>query len=314
MNRVAHHVCILAGFAISLLVLAACKSAPKIAEPTDPLLAQYVSSAQSAYAQNSFARAARFYELALQRARAIDNSLEVGKQAYNLAAALHQGGRSADALPYLAEAESAFSQLRLDLGPVLLLRARALRATSDAAASEAAVRRVVELNTPRDVQAQAWLLYGRLAIDRGDGGEAEKALQRARALASDDPALQAGIAGLSARLALHTGSPAGAGAAFDREAEFFRRAGRFRDMAEALERAGDAFAASGAADDAGARYVRAARSYLGQGDSLSALRAIERALAAAKEGQEFAWGAEAAALFDEIRRRQLAGKTAEPAE
>jgi tetratricopeptide (TPR) repeat protein len=312
-NRVANIVG-RAGCAAVLLSLAACKSAPKSSERPDPILAQYISSAQAAYALNSFARAARFYELALQRARAMDDAAEVGKQAYNLAAALYQDGRSAEALPYLAEAESAFAQLRMDPGPVLLLRARALRATGDATASEAAVRRVVEINTPRDVQAQAWLLYGRLALDRGDGAEIEKALQRARALASDDPALQAGIAGLSARLALHTGSPAGAGAAFDREAEFFRRAGRFRDMAEALERAGDAYASSGAAADAGARYVRAARSFLGQGDAVGALRAIERALAAAEEGQEFAWGAEAAALFEEIRRRPVAGKPAEPAE
>ncbi len=286
---------------------AGCRSAPKIVDRPDPTLAQFVSSAQSAFSLNSFSRAARFYELALQRARAMDDTAEIGKQAYNLAAVLHLDGRSADAVPYLWEAETAFAQLRIDLGPVLLLRARALRAVGDAENAEAAIRRVVELNTPRDVQAQAWLLYGHLALDAENGGECEKALSRARALASDDPALRAGIEGLSARLALRSGSPAGAGAAFDREAEYFRRAGRFRDMADALERAGSAYAEAGDAHEAGARFYRAARSFFGQGDTPRALRAIERAAASAEEGREFAWGPAVASLFEEIRRTPVAG-------
>lgn len=286
--------------------IAGCRSAPKIAERPDPTLAQFISSAQSAFAQHSFNRAARFYLLALQRARAIEDTAEIGKQAYNLAAALHLDGRSAEALPYLAEAEAAFARRRMDPGPVLLLRARSLRAMNNAEEANTTIRRLVELNTPRDVQAQAWLLYGHLALDADAAPECEKALVRARALASNDPALRAGIAGLSARLSLHSGHPAGAGALFDEEAESFRRAARFRDMAESLRRAGDAYAQAGDASAAGDRYYRAARSFFGQGDAVSALRTIEKAIALAEDAPDAEWGVAVAALFEEIKRTPVA--------
>lgn len=292
-----------------VVLLAGCRSAPKIAERPDPTLAQFISSAQTAFAQNSFDRAARFYLLALQRARAIEDMAEIGKQAYNLAAALHLNNRSAEALPYLAEAEAAFARRRLDAGPVLLLRARALRAVGNPDEALATIRRVVELNTPRDVQAQAWLLFGHLALDADTPADCEKALVRARALASNDPALRAGIAGLSARLSLRAGNPAGAGALFDDEAEAMRRAARFRDMAASLQRAGDAYAQAGDTAAAGDRYHRAARSLFGQGDTVSALRTIEKAIALAEATPDAEWGAAVAALFEEIKRTPVAGST-----
>lgn len=311
MNRVSSK--LVAGVALAFAV--GCASAPKRQGPSiDPTLAQFVSSAQSAFALNSYDRAARFYQLALQRARALDDALEIGKQAYNLAASLHLAGRSSDALPFLDEAEIAFGALRRDTGPILLLRARALRAVGKVDEANQAVRRIVEMNTPRDVQAQAWLLYGQIALDREEGAEAEKALQRARSLASGDPALRAGIAGLYARLAASSGNPAGAAQQFDAEAEAFREAGRLRDMAESLARAGAAYQRAERWDTAGDRFYRAARSFYGQGDRVRALQTIEQALAIAEHAPDAAWGRAVAALFEEIRRAPSPAPAAEPAE
>lgn len=287
------------------LALAACRSAPRATEAIDVQLAQYASSAQAAFSRQQYARAGRFFHLALQRARAIDDSREIGKQAYNLAAALHLQGRSEEALSYLAEAQQALEENRLDSAPVWLLRARALRAVGRLSEARSAASRVVSMNTPADVQAQAWLVYGHVSLDQGETGEAEKALARARALASADAALQAGIAGLAARLNARAGDQARAGLLFDEEARALQRAGRFRDMADALRRAGEAYAAAGDIRAAGDRLYRAARSFYGQGDRQKALEAIEQMLALAPPGQEMPWAAPTASLFEEIRRRPM---------
>jgi len=151
-------------------------------------------------------------------------------------------------------------------------------------------------------------------VDAADAAEAAKALSRARALLTDEPALRAGVAALAGRIALLNNEGGDAGLEFDKEAEFMRRAGRFRDMATALERAGAAYARGGDAESAGFRYYRAARSWLGQGDTVRALRAVEQALALPGAEQDAAWAPELAALFAEIKRTPVAGKPAEQIE
>lgn len=299
------------GFICALMALlafaaAGCGSPPKRPAPADPLLVQLATSGGSAYALNSFDRAARFYRLALQRARALDDATEIGKQAYNLAAALFMSGKPAEALPYLEEAETAFAAIREDTGPILLLKARALRSAGGTNEALSVLQRVVELDTPRDVQAQGWLLFGHIMLDAGQGDEAEKALRRARSVASDDPVLRAGIAGLEARLAVLGGNPGLAAEKFDMEAAAFQEAGRYRDMADSLLRAGSAYAEAKLFERAGDRFYRAARSFYGQGDTARALEAIERALAAADRAPEAGWSKALAALFNEIRANPAA--------
>lgn len=302
------------GAGVLVLALEGCASPPKPVSPPDAVLAQYISSAQNAFHLGSYERASRFYELALQRARAMDDSLEIGKQAYNLAAALLLAEQPSNALPYLVESESVFTRLRQDRGPVVLLRARALRAAGQVDAAKVEVQKLVELNTPNAVQCQGWLLYGQLACDAADEKEAARALSRARSLLTNDPALRAGVAALAGRLALVKGEGGDAGLEFDKEAEFLRRAGRYRDMAESLQRAGEAYAKAGDINAAGSRYYRAARGWQGLGDPVKALKAMESALAVIGSETEPAWGPEMAALFEEIRHTPVAGAPSEKLE
>ncbi len=297
-----------------LAVGVGCGTAPKAEARPDAVLAQYISSAQSAFHLNSYTRAARFYELALQRARAIDDSVEVGKQAYNLAAALLLAERPSEALPYLTEAEAAFVRLRRDRGPVVLLRARALRAAGQADAARAEVQKVAELKTSGAVHCQAWLLYGQMAFDAENLADAKTALSRARSTVTADPALRAGVAALAGRVSLLSGDGGNAGLEFDKETEFLRQAGRFRDMADSMVRAGEAYSKAGDADAAGYRFYRAARSWQGLGDPVRALKAMEAALAAVGPEGEPAWGPEMSALFEEIRNTPVAGAPAEKLE
>lgn len=296
------------------VALAGCASPPNVAPSPDSELAQYISSAQTAFHLVSYERAARFYELALQRARAIDDSAEVGKQAYNLAASLFLAGRPADALPYLTEADAVFARARSDRGPVSLLRARALRALDRTDAAHLELQKAVELPTSREVQCQAWLLYGQLSCDATNISEAAKGLSRARSFLMDDPALRAGVAGLAGRIALLKGEGGDAGLEFDKEAEFMRRAARYRDMAASLQRAGEAYAKAGDVKAAGLRFYRASRSWQGLGETLNALKTMERALSVIGSEDEPGWGPEMSALFGEIKATPVAGTPSEKLE
>ncbi len=298
-------------FSVLLLALAGCASAPRTAPaPVDPLMTQWTQSAQQAFALRSYGRAAQFFELALQRARAMDDARQTADQSYNLAASLLLAGRPADALAYLSGAEGEYRRLRRDRGPALLLRARALRATGATDDARRALDELLILNSPHEVQCQGWLLVGQIEADAGRTDECAKALARARAFLTDDPALRAGVALLAGRLALLKGDPRNAALEFDKEAEFMRRAGRYADMAQALSRAGDAYAARGEAAAAANRHYRAARSWHGQGDAVNALRSVERALAQATGGEDPPWAAEVSELFEEIRRTPRAGTPA----
>lgn len=294
--------------------LAGCASPPQVAPKPDFELAQYISSAQTAFHLAVYDRAARFYELALQRARAMDDSAEIGKQAYNLAASLLLADRPADALPYLTEADAVFARARSDRGSVSLLRARALRALGQADAAQLEIQKTVELPTSREVQCQAWLLYGQLSCDATNIEEATKGLSRARSFLTDEPALRAGVAGLAGRMALLKGEGGDAGLEFDKEAEFMRRATRYRDMAASLQRAGEAYTKAGDMDAAGLRFYRASRSWQGLGETLNALKTMERALAVIGSEDEPGWGPEMSALFSEIKATPVAGTPPEKLE
>lgn len=288
---------------LALALAAGCASTPPLppVDPmADPVLVQLTSSAEAARAAGGYERAARFYTLALARARATDNGLAVAQQAYNTAACHLLAGRAADAQPLLVEAYGEFARARQDLGPVLLLQARAARQLGQANEAQAAISRVVEIARDQDVQVQAWLLHGQIACDAGQADEAGKALSRARHLLRDDPALRAGVASLAGRVAEVEGRPAEAALEYDKEAAWMQGARRYRDMAAALVRAGDALAKAGDARGAATRYYRGARSLHGQGDAAAAQRAIEQAVAVVP-AEDAALAAQVETLRGEIR-------------
>jgi hypothetical protein len=288
---------------LGLAALAGCASPPPLpVDPMpDPVLVQLTSSAEAAFAVGAYDRAARFYSLALARARTADDGREVGKQAYNQAACLLLAQRPAEAQRALAEASGEFARQRMDLGSVWLLEARAARLLGQTNAAAAAIAKVVESATPRDVQAQAWLLHGQMAADAGDAKAAAAGLSRARHLQTGDPALRAGVAALAGRLALLEGRARDAGLEYDKETTFMQQARRYRDMAQALTRAGQAWSQVPDAEAAALRFYRAGRSWQGQGELVPALQAVEQAVAFAGQAGNAALASEIAALFEEIR-------------
>lgn len=275
---------------------------PEEAPFADPMLVQQDSAARAAFADGNFERAARFYELALNRARATDAGEEVAKAAYNRGACLLLLKQAGPARECLREAASEFSRLGRDPAPAWLLEARAARLLGDTAEVTALVDRVLELGRSNSVRLQAWLLRGTLAAEAGQLEAARAALKEARRRLTDDPSLRAGLAGLAGQVALAENKPADAALSFDKEAAFFQRAARWSDMAESLRRSGEAYEQAGQPGVAGLRFFRAARSLAGQGRWVPALHAVERALAAAQAAGDVSLTADTTRLLEEIRQ------------
>lgn len=304
-------------FAVLLLGLAGCATPhapPPEEQYRDPVLVQLDGSARAAFADGNFERAARFYELALNRARTADYGLEVAKAAYNRGACLVLLKRPEPARAALQEAATEFARLRRDPAPAWLLEARAARMMGDLTTTVERVDRVLAMGRDQDVRLQAWLIKGGLAAEAGQVDEAKKAMQEARKLLRDDPALRAGVAALGGQIALAENRPGEAGLQFDKEAAFLQRATRWADMADALRRSGAAYQQAAQDGAAAQRFYRAARSWYGQGQLVPALQAMELAVDAAGRAGDDVLNADAGRLLEEIRQAVGVAKAAQGVE
>jgi tetratricopeptide (TPR) repeat protein len=269
---------------ISLILLLAtgCASAPK--QPvvpdlrdTDPLIVQLSATARKAFDRGDLAAAVTLYQRALERARAMDNPREIGRNAHNLAAPLLVLDRTDEALRLLAEAERETLRAGDDAGPIRMMRARAGWQRGALRDAEATLDRLETDPITPEVRAEAYLLRAHIACDRNDPARAEAHLARARGLIPDtaEPARRGGLLQVAGRIALLRGDAASAAAAFDAEADAWGAAGRLREMADALGRAGAQHARAGDPAAAADRIYRAARSLVAQGEVVAALRVLE---------------------------------------
>lgn len=298
----------------ALLAGAGCAS-PRPARPRDPDLENYAATARQAFRQGAFDRAENLYRRALARARAADDPLEIGNNAYNVAACLLAQGRPGAARPFLREARAELEHAGETTAEVLLLDAEAARAIGqpEEARSLLAEARAQVRERDRALALQVALLEARLACDRGDPAAAERLLNSMEKTLKreTDPLLRARWAAVRARIAGLEGQPAVAAESLDEEANGYRAAGgRARELAEALRRAGEAWREAGHLPEAADRFYRAARSLFAQGNSLEALKCLEPAVACAREAQAADLFRQIEALFQEIDRKIAEEKTA----
>jgi tetratricopeptide (TPR) repeat protein len=286
-----------------LFVLSGCASPPKANDNTDITLVQFSTSAQQAFELGSYERAARFYELALDRAWAIDDGPEVANNAFNLAAVDIVLGRLDEADAVLVAALGEFERLNRNTADVLLLQSRVAQARGDAARSGALLDEAMQMAKSDDARLQAWILKADLACDAGDLALAEKNLAEAQSLfdATKDDALRAGVARVSGRVYQSKEQPAQAAEEFDREAAFQQKAHRYPEMARALDRAGQAYQAAGNHAGAADRWYRASRSRYAQKDAAGALKLIDAAMKAATDSGQKGLQGQVSALFEMIR-------------
>jgi tetratricopeptide (TPR) repeat protein len=280
-------------------VAAGCATPERSGRSTDPELSRLASVARQEFDRGQAEQAARLYLRALTMARAADDAFEIGNNAYNLAACLMSAGRHDDAAALLREARAEAARANRDPADVDLLEARNARLAGRAEEAQAIVDRLLASPSSGRVRREAGLLNAHLACDRGD---VQAAAAELKASGSGDLLLAADAAGLSARIARGTNDAARAAAEYDRQADLYRRARRYRDMAGALGSAARAYGDAGAPARAADRFYRAARSLFGQGDEVGALRMIEAALPAAEQADDAVLAGRIAALFREIER------------
>jgi len=290
-GRLASH----AGRLASLLLLAGgllfgvgCGTPPK-AVRQDPEIERNVALARGAFVAGSSAKAATYYRKALNRARLMDDSAAIGRNAYNLAACLTLLRRYKEAGALLDEAKSEFQNAGISAREVPLLKARIARYEGQTAKALALVQSQLQTMNPRDPYfLQYQILLADLLCARGDAAGAAREMARVsrKSLAAAEPGILADAAWVRARMALMEKKPRAAGGFLDAAAGHFKKAGQYVEMALALEAAGHAYETADDFAPAVDRYYRAARTLLLAGQVDRGERVLIRAvLLADQSGQ-----------------------------
>lgn len=291
--------------AASLIFLTACASSPPV-RPVDLNLSSLSRSGRAAFEAGDYKLAARFYRMARQRARVIDDPGEIGTVTYNLAAARLELGETEAAAELLREARRAFMRgpgVPVDLsilqGRVALLEGKLEDARQTIEGNLAEGKK--ELRSEERIQIQ--LLRARLALADGDLQAVRVILDDLNpAMSKQDDILNADFLSLNGELLLREEDFHQAGEAFDREAELLQRSARYRGMTRARQRAGRAYLEAGNFCPAGDCFYRAARSLAARGETVAALENLQSALTAAEECPEENLREEVGALFVELKR------------
>lgn len=291
---------------LAMFLVCACAKTKQaeLASGADPQIASDVKAARAAYESGGFLRAARYYELALARARALDHSEEIARNAYNAAACELKAGRPAEAASLLVEAEREFRASGMNPEPVLVLRSTAAAALGrHDEASVLASNALAAAKTDAE-RFDVLMLQFDLAYQRGDTGSAIELARLAGRSAHNtgSKGMRAGSAGAEGRVALLKKEPKAAAGRFDRSAELWREAGNIREMAAMLRAAGEAWMAAGQPAEAGERQYRAARSFFGQNERQAALACVEAAFKAADAAGDMLLRSQITSLFEQIKK------------
>lgn len=260
---------------------AGCSTPPKVVR-TDPEIERNVAVARGAYAAGSAEKAAIYYQKALQRSRVMDSSSEIARNAYNLAACLAAINSYDAARACLDEARMEFERASIPCRELSLLQAKIAQAQGHS--QEAVNLARAELKKPKDLndatRIQWYIMLAKLACDQKQATEAETELaaivpKQLKACGDDT---QAEAALTRARIQMLKQNPQAAALQYDIAARHWQEAGRYGDMAVALDQAGRAYENAGNRPTAVDRYYRAARSLFESGQLPRAQKLADRAL------------------------------------
>ncbi|MDD5678706.1 MAG: hypothetical protein PHW60_12085 [Kiritimatiellae bacterium] len=260
--------------AILVLAGAGCSTPPKVVR-VDPEIERNVSVARSVYSSGSAEKAAIYYQKALRRARVMDASAEIARNAYNLAACLVALHSYDEAQARLDEARLEFQRAGILCLELPLLEAKIARARGRT--QEAAAIARAELSKSHDpdnaTRIQWRLLLAELLCDQGQtaAADTELALIDLKQLKASGNDIQAETALTRARVQMLQRNPQEAAPQYDTAARHWQAAWRYGDMVVALTQAGHAYEDAGNSSSAADRYYRAARS-LFESDQLARAR------------------------------------------
>jgi hypothetical protein len=287
----------------ALFACGGCASGGGRAVPVDAEIQSLAGSAGVAYERGETERAAGLYERALTRARLVDHSGEAARNAYNLALCRMAEGRLDEARGLLAQARAVLPPRGADTARTWVAEAEAAQRQGRLDDVRLLVQHGLDDGADSVTRAQARLMLAALAGGLGDWASVREGLAAARRdlRGGDAPELQARAEGLAALMAQAGGDVAGAAAALELQAGWFRRAGRYREMAAALAAAGEGYRMAGMARQAYPCLMRSAASHKALGRTKDAELSAWAALSIAQTLQDPAWLAAAAALAAEIK-------------
>ena len=253
--------------ALILLTLVGCVTSPTATVPSkDKELSRASDRARAAFEDGATAKAIDLYTRALNRARAMDNAMEIADTAYNLALCYIVEGQLDQASTSLAEAEAAFERSGSTPPDVLLLEATVAQRQGKLEQAVSLADQVLSASFEQNNQFQAVLLKGTVACEQDDLASARAARAEANQYHVINIPLRAARERLTGSILLLESNPVEAAAAFDRAAALFQEAKHYRDMALTLQRAGEAYREAGDPQRAEDRLFRAKRSLAAQGE------------------------------------------------
>jgi tetratricopeptide (TPR) repeat protein len=268
---------------IGCLGLAGCGT-PRVST-LDPVLRNDAESARAAYDNGMTAKAAELYERAMARARLMDMPDEAGRNAYNLALCQMRMGRPDEALKWLRQARLLLGKPGPAMARILVAEAEAARLLGTSAEAVKLAETVLTSGAEPAEKAQAHLLLAELSVGRGDFDAGRRHYRKAsrHAAAGVPPAVGARLEGVAARLIQAGVMDGDAAACLERCANRLKETGDFRRMAESLNGAGAAYAATGRSAQAFELYIRAALSLKAAGEPAQALKSAGQAEALAAQ-------------------------------
>lgn len=269
---------------ILVATLCGCGSPPRRVSRLDPEIERTARVARAAFKRGSPHKAILLYDRALRRAKALDDSLQIAQNAYNLAACLVATENYARARLLLKEAAMEFDRALRPNSEVIFLQAKVARLQDQnqeaGVLAQAALESATERKNP-NFRAQVHLLMADLACDNNDSWLAETQLLEVKKLLKkvSDSNVIAQFSGVSGRLLLLKSQPRNAALHFDTMASVLRHAGNHREMVAAVVAAAQAYALAGETETAADRYFRAARSLYCSDRLDQARRTVDKALA-----------------------------------
>lgn len=252
---------------LTFLTLVGCAASPTSnVPPKDQELSRMSNLARAAFEEGAIAKAIDLYSNALNRAIAMDDAIEIGNAAYNLALCHIIMGQLDLASASLAEAKGAFERSESNPADILLLEATVAQRQGKPEQALSLADQVLSGLPNESHRFQVALLKGAVACEQDDPVSARTSLVEADRYHITNTTLLAARERLAGSTFLLEGSPAKAAAAFDRAAALFREAKHYREMALTLQRAGEAYRQAGDTQHADDRLSRAKRSLAAQGE------------------------------------------------
>lgn len=237
----------------------------------DPVIRRIVEDAREAYSAGQAGKAVRLYRAALCRAEEMDDAGEIARCAYNLGVSLAAAGDLAQAEAFLEETLASPGVSAEQAVDAWLARAKIARSQGrkgDTAAFIVEGLKAAEGAGVREAVVQIRLFAADFLVELGQTTRARSEVDQARKEIGSKapPAVRAQVEGAEGRLQMAEQDSEAAAGCFDREADLWKEVGRYREMAAALDAAGQAHEKNKAAGAAADRFFRAARSLYAAGD------------------------------------------------